>query len=162
MLAKTLKRAVVGFLIGIVIGDVIALLTVRLSSGEIMMFSKTLLDIAGGNATAAAILQSLFSGLYGAVCFAGMSFYEIDRLPLAAVTAMHCALIILTFIPIALLLGWVDGVIGILIMASVQFIVYFIIWLIIYAYCKKQVKELNELNEMYQHSNKQEGGEKTE
>ena len=32
-----------------------------------------------------------------------MSFYEIERMPLAAATALHCAVIILVFIPVALL-----------------------------------------------------------
>ena len=73
MLKKTLIRAALGFLIGIVIGNVIAILTGTSDTGGVTFASKRLLDIAGGNGALAMFFQSLFSGLYGAACFAGMS-----------------------------------------------------------------------------------------
>lgn len=145
MLAKTLKRMGIGFLIGVVVGDLIAVLTGTSSTDGLAFTSKQLLDMAGGNAVVAMILQSLFSGIYGALCFAGISFYDIERWPLSLATASHCALIILPFIPIALLLGWFNSVISILIMSSMQLVAFFIIWLIMYFGFKKQVRELNEL-----------------
>ena len=147
MLKKTLKAAGIGFLLGIVIGDLIALLTGNSDTEGITFASQKLLDMAGGNGTVAMLLQSLFSGLYGAACFAGMSFYEIERMPLAVATALHCALIVLLFIPIALLLGWVSQIETLLIISGIQLVCFFIIWLIMYAGFKKQVKELNELQE---------------
>ncbi len=145
MLASTLKRAGIGFLLGMVIGNLIALLTGTSSADGVTFASKQLLNMAGGNPALAMVLQSLFSGFYGAVCFAGMTFYDAERLPLAAATALHCASIILLFIPIALLLGWVSSIIEILIIAAMQLAAFFIIWLIMYMIYKKQVKELNEL-----------------
>ena len=147
MLKKTLKAAGIGFLLGIVIGNLIAFLTGNSDTGGITFASAKLLEMAGGNAVIAMLLQSLFSGLYGAVCFAGMSFYEIERMPLAVATALHCALIVLLFIPIALLLGWVSQIETQLIISGIQLVCFFIIWLIMYAGFKKQVKELNELQE---------------
>ena len=76
-----------------------------------------------------------------------MTFYEIERMPLAAATFSHCALIIILFILIGLLLGWLNNIAEVLIMASIQLICFFIIWLILYAVYKKQVRELNELQE---------------
>ena len=151
MLKKTLKMAGIGFLIGIVIGDLIALLTGNSDTEGITFASKQLLDMAGGNAVIAMLLQSLFSGLYGAVCFAGMSFYEIERMPLAAATALHCGLIVLPFIPISYLLGWVSGIVETLIIASAQIAAFFVIWLVMYFGYKKQVKELNELQKKNKH-----------
>ena len=147
MLKKTLKAAGIGFLLGIVIGNLIAFLTGNSDTGGITFASAKLLDMAGGNGTVAMLLQSLFSGLYGAVCFAGMSFYEIERMPLAVATALHCSLIVLLFFPIALLLGWVSDIGTLLIISGIQLVGFFIIWLIMYAGFKKQVKELNELQE---------------
>ena len=147
MLKKTLKAAGIGFLLGIVIGNLIAFLTGNSDTGGITFAPQKLLDMSGGNAVIAMLLQSLFSGLYGAVCFAGMSFYEIERMPLAVATALHCALIVLLFIPIALLLGWVSQIETLLIISGIQLVCFFIIWLIMYAGFKKQVKELNELQE---------------
>ena len=145
MLAKTLKRAGIGFLIGIVIGNLIALITGNSSTGGVTLATKQLLDMAGGNSVIAMLLQSFFSGLYGALCFAGMSLYEMERLPLAAATALHCAIIVIFYIPIALLLGWVSGIAEILVVAGIQIVVFFIIWLIMYFAYRKQVRELNEL-----------------
>ena len=145
MLKKTLKAAGIGFLLGIVIGNLIAFLTGNSDTGGITFASAKLLEMAGGNGTVAMLLQSLFSGLYGAVCFAGMSFYEIERMPLAVATALYCALIVLLFIPIALLLGWVSQIETQLIISGIQLVCFFIIWLIMYAGFKKQVKELNEM-----------------
>ena len=145
MLKKTLKAAGIGFLLGIVIGDLIALLTGNSDTEGVTFASQKLLDMAGGNGTAAMILQSLFSGIYGAVCFAGMSFYEIERMSLAAATASHCALIVLAFIPISYLLGWVGGIVETLIIAAAQAAAFFVIWLILYSVYKKQVRELNDL-----------------
>ena len=145
MLVKTLKRACLGFIIGVFVGNIIAVLTGTSSTGGITFASKKLLEMAGGSPVISMLLQSLFSGLYGAVCFAGLSFYDTDRLPLAAATALHCALIVLLFIPISILLGWVSFVIETLIIAGCQIVGFFIIWLIMYSVYKKQVNELNEL-----------------
>ena len=154
MLKKTLKMAGVGFLIGIVIGDLIALLTGNNDTEGITFASRQLLDMAGGNAVIAMLLQSLFSGLYGAACFAGMSFYEIERMPLAAATALHCALIVLLFIPIALLLGWVSDIGTLLIISGMQLVGFFIIWLIMYFGYKKQIRELNEMQKGFNNKDK--------
>lgn len=147
MLKKTLKMAGIGFLLGIVIGNLIAILTGNSDTGGVTFAPQKLLDMAGGKAIVAMLLQSLFSGLYGAACFAGMSLYEIERMPLAAATALHCALIILLFVPISLFLGWVSKIETLLMISGIQLVCFFIIWLIMYAGFKKQVKELNELQE---------------
>ncbi len=149
MLKKTLKAAGIGFLIGMVVGNVIAILTGNSATGGVTFASPQLLNMAGGNGVVAMLLQSLFSGLYGAACFAGMSFYEIERMPLAAATALHCALIVLLFIPIALLLGWVSDIVTLLIISGMQLVGFFIIWLIMYFGYKKQIRELNEMQERF-------------
>lgn len=149
MLKKVLTRAGIGFLIGALVGDIIAFLTGTSSTGGISFASQQLLDMSGGNALVALLLQSLFSGLYGAVCFAGMSLYEAERLSLAAATALHCALIVLLFIPISLLLGWVGSIVETVIIASIQIAAFFMIWLILWAIYKKQVKELNEMQKQF-------------
>ena len=154
MLKVTLKRAGIGFLIGMVIGNVIAILTGTSSTGGVTFASPRLLEMAGGSAVVSMLLQSLFSGIYGAACFAGMSFYDADRLPLAAATALHCAAIILLFIPISLILGWVSNIIELLIVMAIQFVVFFIIWLILYFSYKKQIRELNEMQKDFSDNRK--------
>ena len=145
MLKKVLLRAGIGFLIGAVVGNLIAFLTGSSATDGVAFSSRQLLDMSGGSAVLAMMLQSLFSGLYGALCFAGMSLYDAERLPLAAATALHCGLIVLPFIPISYLLGWVSGIVETLIIAAAQIAVFFIIWLILYFGYKKQIRELNDM-----------------
>ena len=149
MLKKTLKMAGIGFLIGIVIGNLIAFLTGSSRTGAEAFASVQLLNMSGGSPAVAIILQSLFSGLYGAACFAGVVFYDIERMPLAAATALHCAVIVLLYAPIAFLLGWVSNIIELLIVAGIQIVVFFIIWLILYFGYKKQVRELNDMQKNF-------------
>lgn len=144
----------IGFLIGIVIGNLIAFLTGNSDTGGVTFAPQKLLDMAGGSAVVAMLLQSLFSVLYGAACFAGMSFYEVERLPLAVATALHCALIILLFIPIALLLGWVSKIETLLMISGIQLVCFFIIWLIMYFGYKKQIRELNEMQKGFNKKDK--------
>ena len=154
MLKKTLLRAGLGFLIGMFVGNLIAILTGGISPDSFIPLTPQIIGFAQGNMGVAITLQTLFSGLYGAVCFAGVSFYDIERLPLAPATAIHCLLILLTFIPIAHILGWETGVADTLIMAGCQLVGFFIIWLIMNAIYKKQVRELNEMQEHFQQNRK--------
>ena len=145
MLTRILKLAGIGFLIGIVVGNTIAFFTGSPFSEGFIPVSDRLMDMASGNTTVAIVLQSLFSGIYGAICFVGVLLHDIERLPMAAAAVLHYLLIAVTYIPGALFLGWVNDIISVLITAGIQLVIYFIIWLIMFAIYKKQIKELNEM-----------------
>lgn len=147
MLKKALKNAGIGFLLGIVVGNFIAAMTGMDDPSVFIPVSDRLVDISGGNIPMAYVLQCLFSGLYGAICFACIVFYDIERWPLALATGAHCAAIVLTYIPLGFFLGWLSNVTEMLIVAGCQIVAFFIIWLIMWSIYRKQVKELNELNE---------------
>ena len=144
MLAKTMKRAGIGFLLGIVIGYAISFLT-GLDNPDVFISVPPRLLALTGSVPVSQVLQGVFSGIYGAICFGTMSFYEIERWPLALATGAHCAVIILLYIPVGLFLGWLNNLLEILIVAGCQLVGFFIIWLIMNAIYKKQVKELNEM-----------------
>ena len=154
MLKKTLKMAGIGFLIGVVAGNLIAVLTGNSDTGEFTFASRQLLNMSGGSPVIAMILQSLLSGVYGAACLAGVVFYDIERMPLAAATALHCGVIVLLYVPIALILGWAGGI-ELLVIAGMQIAAFFIIWLILYFVYKKQVRELNEMQEGFSKRDRQ-------
>ncbi len=152
MLAKKcFKLAGIGFLAGIVIGNVIAWLTGKSGS----LASPSLIDRMGGE-TPALLMQVLFSGLYGAATMSGVALYDVERFPLALATALHCLICVVPYIPLALLLGWVVKPSDILITACLQVIAFFLIWLIMYLRCKAEVRKLNELQK-----EKEKGGENT-
>lgn len=152
MLAKKcFKLAGIGFLVGIVAGNVIAGFTGKPGS----LVSPILIDRMGGE-TPAVLMQVFFSGLYGAATMSGVVLYDVERFPLALSTALHCLICVVPYIPLALLLGWAEKPSDILITACLQVIAFFLIWLIMYLRCKAEVRKLNELQK-----EKEKGGENT-
>ena len=154
MLKKTLKFSVIGFLIGIVVGSFIAAMTGMDDPSVFIPVSDQLVAMVGGNVSMAYVMQCLFSGLYGAVCFGCVVFYDIERWPLALATGAHCAAIVLLYIPLGFFLGWLSNIAQMLIVAGIQIVVFFIIWLIMNAIYQKQVRELNEMQEHFQQRKK--------
>ncbi len=148
MIKKTLIRAAVGFLIGMVMGDLIAFLTGLPSGAEGLPVSDAF-AARMGDPLSALIVQTLVSGLFGAICFSGISLHDCERLPLMASCLLHCGIMITVFVPVSVFLCWVSSLSDILIMAGIQIAVYFIIWLIMYALYKKEIRELNNMQEKY-------------
>ena len=146
MLAKILKRAGLGFVLGVLIGYAISFL-IGLDNPDIIVSVPPRLLALTGSVPVSQVLQGVFSGLYGAICFATTMFYEIERWPLAVATGAHCAVIVLLYIPVGLFLGWVNSLAEILIVAGCQLVGFFIIWLVMNAIYKKQVKELNQMQD---------------
>ena len=143
MRAKLLKRAGLGYLLGMALGNFIAF-ALRGAGGN--MVSAALVARMGGE-TKALIVQTLVSGLYGAATMGGTVLYDIERWPLALSSAAHYLVVAVPFVPMALLLGWMRSPSEFLVVAGIQLVAYFLIWLILYAIYRRQVRELNELHE---------------
>ena len=141
MMKRALKRAAVGFPIGIAVGFLISWIT----KGEReTLFSSEFIDRMGG-LTMACIIQGLVSGFYGAVCMAGTICYDIDRWSLARATFTHYLIITVLYVPISLIMGWTKSAADILIVEAFQLVGFFLIWLIMYLRYRAEVMELNEL-----------------
>ena len=147
MLKAIIRKAELGFSVGLLLGDGIAMLTGSLGGGELVLVSGKLLDMIG-NIALAFLIQSILSGLYGALTFGTMVFYDIESWPLTVATAAHALVVIGAFVPLSGFLGWAsDEPIGFLIMIGCQVLGFLIVWIIMYSIYKKQVKEINELQE---------------
>ena len=151
MIKRILKFAGIGFLAGIVVRDLIAIMS---SPGTLSAAPELVGRI--GNEQIAALVSTLLSGVYGALCMAGVLLYDTDRLPLAAATLIHCLMCIIPFAPLSLLLGWCDGIEAVLIMALFQLAAFFIVWLIMYARCRAEIKKMNEIHKYNQEKTKSE------
>lgn len=134
-----------GFLLGTVIGVVIAAICTLLSTGSVQLYSNLLLERVG-SPVVALLLQILLSGFLGAICMGGVIVYDIDRWPLALASVVHYLTIVLSYTPIAILLGWEDGVIELLIVIGIMTVIFFLIWLIMHAIYKAQIRALNRMN----------------
>ncbi|MBO4217483.1 MAG: DUF3021 domain-containing protein [Clostridia bacterium] len=139
MLAKTLKRAGFGFLLGVFVCDLIVILTMKDSP-----VPQSLIETAG-SLRAAMIIQTAASGIYGALCMGTVGLYEIERWPMMLSSALHCLIAILPYVPLSLLLGWSEKASDVLIMAGFQFAAYVTVWFIMYMKYRSEVKKLNEI-----------------
>ena len=128
----------IGFLLGMITGNLIAWFT----AGTLV---NARLAAWTGSDAAAVSLQTLISGLFGSIAMGGTVVYEIERWSLTACSVTHYLMIEISYVVIALLLGWVESPKGLLIMLAIQLMVYVIIWLIMYWRYQAQVRELNEL-----------------
>ena len=156
LLRTILKRAGLGFLAGVTVGNVITALTA--GSGIV---SAALLERAG-SMSAAFLLQTLFNGIIGAASFAGTGFYDIEGWPLALAAVVHYAVIEAVYIPVGCFLDWFGSARDALIWVGLCAAAYLIIFLILWLIYRRQVRELNELNEERKQRSKQEeiGGTK--
>ena len=147
MLKTLFKLTAFGFILGMAVGNLIAIISSTLIDGETLIFSDYLL-VKAGSPAAALTIQTLLSGLLGAVGMGGVTLYEVDRLPMLWTCIIHYAIIIAAYLPIALSLGWLEpSPRPVLFMLFLQAVAYAIIWLIMYVKYRAEVRELNALLE---------------
>lgn len=145
------KYAGIGALSGIVMDVFISVLSVGNVTASPILLNRL------GSERAALIIELLLVALYGAVCMGTMLIYnseKLSKLPLSLMSLIHCAICVVPFIPLSLLLGWSRSAKELLIMVAIQITAYFIIWLIIYIKYKKQIKELNEIQKNLKNNKK--------
>ncbi len=140
MLAKIIKRAGLGFILGMALGNLIA------AAGSNQIVSDTMIQRFGSPASAL-LVQTLLSGLIGAIAMAGTVLYELDEWPLLRIMAVHFAMIELSFFPIAFYLSWLKNWKEALFMLVIRLIAYLIVFFIMWLRYRLQVKELNKAND---------------
>ena len=145
MKAKICRYAGIGFLIGMILGNLIAWMT-----GPTV--SPALADLIGSR-TGAILIQTLVSGLYGVATVSGMLLYDVEDWSLAKATIVHYLIVAGLYVPMALFLGWAANTADILIVEGCQLIAFFLIWLIMYLKYRAEVKKLNELMKIGENSN---------
>ena len=150
MLVRIFKRAGLGFLLGMAMGNIIAYFT---SSGSGLPVAPQLIEAVGGEA-GALLIQTVLSGLIGAAGFGGMLFYEIEKWSMLRTMATHFALISAVFLTVSRLLYWMTTLTEILVMEGIMLVAYLIVWVIMCAVYRSQVKELNELQIQYNNEHK--------
>ena len=143
MAAMTLKRAGLGFFLGMVVG-VFIVIGLSFGSGGSIALPHKLLAITGSEA-GALLAQVLISGAYGAIPMAGVTFYELDSWGLLKQAVVHYASYTATFMLFGYAAGWVETVFDMALMAGIFAVGHAIIWTIMYIRYRAETKELNEL-----------------
>lgn len=152
MIGKILKRAGLGFLLGVAVNSLIKALTYETDPVTLILLERI------GSLRSAMLLELALVGLFGAICMAGTVLYDVDRLPLSVATLLHCLMCILPFVPLALFLGWCTRLGDILIMSGFQLVAFFLIWLILYVSYRREIRELNKMQKDYLNENGEETG----
>lgn len=140
---KILIRTAVGFFTGILVGNLIAITPDLIDRIQPAWVTKSLLQRMG-SFSGALVMQSLLSGLIGAVGITGMLLYGIESWPMFKAALFHYLLILAVFIPSALFLGWIElKLADVLIMSGSMAAAYAIIWLFMYLNYRRQTEEMN-------------------
>jgi len=136
------RLAIIGFLVGMVVGNGITMSFASSSEG-ISLVAAELADEFGY--VPAVIMQTMVSGLAGAVCFGGTYVYQSERYGILSATLIHMALAMCTMIPVANLLWWTDRTLeGSLLFLAFISMIYLLIWVSIYASYRAEVRRIND------------------
>ena len=145
MFKKFIKRALLGFIYGIFIGQTILILeSLFKGDGNFHPVSDYLL--AHTNTTIAAVIAQYFiTGIIG-VTFAGTTvIFEMDRWSLVAQTALHFVITSVVMFFAGFFCGWFPHTVGsTLIWFGVFIIVYVIMWVSFTLYYRKKTREINQ------------------
>ncbi len=146
MARKILKRAGLGFILGAIVGALIVIFMGLFSDGSIKLPGTAL--AIGGSEAGGLLVQMLVSGLFGMIPMAGVTFYDLESWGLLKQAVVHYLSYMTAFILIGLFMGWVEPTVtDIGFMAGIFAVYHAIIWLIMYARYKAEVKELDVLLE---------------
>ena len=154
MKRKILKLALIGFVLGMMIGNLISFLSADHSVKPLVIVSPVLIQRTG-SVKAAMIVNTLLSGILGAVSMAGAIFHDPEEFDwgMTKAAVLHFLLILAVNVPIALYCGWIKpGFLNLLIWVSIMAFSYFIVWLIMYFRYRKETEELNRMLEQNQNS----------
>ncbi|MDI9470123.1 MAG: DUF3021 domain-containing protein [Bacillota bacterium] len=151
MKKRLLVRLLAGLVSGVFLVHVITLLVNYASLGQHLVCMPELTEKLGPDR--AIVFQTILGAICGMVAHAGMCFFDIEKWSLLRASVVHCALILITFLPIGLQLYWFSfDLVAILIMAFAIILVYALIWLIMYIAWKRDIRQMNRLAEEYKKS----------
>ncbi len=145
MKKKITMRCILGFPIGIALGYIITIFSsLGWANGYYSPCVPELISVMGSEINAV-ILQTLLCGIIGSIFAASSVIWEIEHWSLVKQSGIYFLIILLTFIPIAYYMHWMEhSVKGVLSYLGIFVLIYIIIWVIQYVVGKKNVKEMNE------------------
>ena len=136
-----IRLAVVGFVLGIIIGDI---LVVAFTASEgISLAAPELIEEFGY--VPAVILQTLLSGVLGCICFGATIVYYKDEYSILEATCIHMVIAFCTLIPVSNFLWWTGRVMeGNIVVLAMGVCAYVMIWFSVYMSYRIQIQKINE------------------
>ena len=145
MKKKIIQRSVLGFFVGIAIGQLISvLISVISGDGSFIACSPEFAQLIGNEADAAA-LQTLLCGVMGIGFSAASVIWEIDDLIIAAQSGICFTIYAAVLLPIAYFTNWMEhslvGIVSYIIIFAVSFAV---VWLVQFLVWRKCIRSIND------------------
>ena len=139
------KRAVLGFIYGVFIGQTILILeSLAMRDGNFYAVTDALFKLVGSK-IGAVIVQYFLTGIIGTTFAATTVLFEIDEWSLLRQTILHFVITSIVLYIAGFLCGWFSHtVVSTLIWFGVFIVVYVIFWICFSLYYKNKVKKLNE------------------
>ena len=139
------KRAILGFIYGVFIGQTILILeSLFMRDGNFYFVSKSLLDLTGTK-IAAVIVQYFMTGLLGTTFAATTVIFEMDNWSLLKQTILHFVITSIVMYIAGFLCGWFPHKLSsTLIWFGIFIVIYVIFWISFSSYYKNKVKKMNE------------------
>lgn len=144
MKKEIMKRSLMGFPIGITIGQFITILiSLKWGNGDYSPYVPELAS-AMGSEIHAIILQSILCGILG-MGFAAASFiWQIDHWSIVRQTGIYFLTISIIMLPIAYFAYWMEhSLVGFLSYFGVFVFIFVILWVITYVMGRYNVKRMN-------------------
>ena len=143
---KILKRAILGFIYGVFIGQTILILE-SLIAGDGNFYSvSTYLVNHTSTRLAAVIAQYFITGIIGLSFAASTVIFEMDRWSILGQTALHFVINSIVMYAAGFLCGWFPHTVAsTLIWFGVFIVVYLIFWFAFTMYYKKKTQEINKV-----------------
>ncbi len=139
------KRAIMGFVYGIFIGQTILILeSLAGGNGSFHPVSAYLLQHSSSQISAV-IIQYFLTGIIGISFATTTLIFEIDSWSLAAQTALHFVITSVVMYISGFLCGWFPHTVrSTIIWFAIFIVIYVIMWISFTLYFKKQTKKINE------------------
>ena len=144
MLKKFVKRAILGFMIGIFIGQTILIIeSLMVGDGNFYAVSTYLVEHTKTR-IAAVIVQYLITGIIGMTFASTTIIFELDKWSLLAQTALHFIITSIVMFFSGFFCGWFPHTtVSTIIWFGVFIVTYIIIWISFMLYYRKKTKEIN-------------------
>ncbi|MBQ7700927.1 MAG: DUF3021 domain-containing protein [Candidatus Methanomethylophilaceae archaeon] len=137
-----LKMAILGFVMGVIMGDAITMLFAS-TSDQLIFVSQSLSDRFGD--TMAFIIQSLVSGVVGFIAWYSTKAYYDERFSIIAATLIHMVITMSALIIAGYFLGWIGpNAEGLLMFLVLPLVIYTMIWFSIYMSYRMKIQQINE------------------
>lgn len=145
MKKKIIMRSLLGFPIGITIGNLITILTsLGWANGYYSPCVPELISVMG-NEINAVILQTVLCGILGTGFAASSVIWEMDNWSIVKQTGIYFSIISAIMLPIAYFAYWMEhSVVGFFIYFGIFVLIFAIIWITQFVIGKRNVRKMNE------------------